>query len=198
MHPNPAFHWTDRAAMRAMVADIGFGALFASTPDGPRVAHVPVVWTGEDRIAFHLARGNALIRHLDRATALFSVIGPHGYVSPDWYGLADQVPTWNYLAVELEGHVRAVDRDALVAIVDRLTDAQEASLAPKAPWTRDKISPAQQSRLFDAIVGFELVVTAWRGTAKLGQNKPDEARAAVAAHAASAGRAGIARLMEQW
>ena len=31
------------------------------------------------------------------------VEGPEGYISPDWYGVADQVPTWNYVAVHLVG-----------------------------------------------------------------------------------------------
>ena len=44
MHPNPAFRWEDRDAMRAFAREIGFGMLFAATADGPRVeigrAHV--------------------------------------------------------------------------------------------------------------------------------------------------------------
>ena len=35
--------------------------------------------------------------------------------------------------------------------------------------------------MLDAIAGFELVPTAWRGTTKLNQNKPADVRARVAA-----------------
>ncbi len=41
MHPSGSFRWEDRAAMRALVEQVAFGALFAATPDGPRVAHLP-------------------------------------------------------------------------------------------------------------------------------------------------------------
>lgn len=196
MHPNPTFRWEDRDAMRALVRERGFGALFAATPDGPRVAHVPVVWLGETTLGLHVARGNGIARHLDGATALFTVQGPDGYISPDWYALGDdQVPTWNYVAVELEGRIRRMERDALVAQLDQLSAGQEARLAPKLPWTRDKMDAALFDKMTQAIVGFTLEVQAWRGTLKLGQNKPEAARLAAADGAEAAGRRGIAHWM---
>ncbi|WP_235523974.1 FMN-binding negative transcriptional regulator [Sphingomonas sp. Leaf33] len=181
--------------MRAFVREIAFGQLFAATPDGPRVAQVPAIWNGDATLDLHLARGNALTRHLDGATAVFAVLGPDGYISPDWYGLdADQVPTWNYAAVELEGTVRRMDRDALVAQVDRLTAEHEARL-PKLAWTRAKMDPRRFDAMLNGIIGFTLEVTAWRGTLKLGQNKPDAARLTAADASDAAGRRGIAQLM---
>jgi transcriptional regulator len=198
MHPNQGFRWEDRAAMRDLVAGVGFGSLFAATPDGPRVAHLPAVWDGDDRLIFHLARGNALTRHLDGATALFSVIGPDGYVSPDWYGLDhNQVPTWNYLAVELEGTVEKLDEAGLIAQIDALAAAQEAQLAPKPAWTRDKMDAKAFTALLRGITGFAMTIQAWRGTIKLGQNKHEGARLAAAERLAAAGRPAIAELMRQ-
>ncbi|MGN6818157.1 MAG: FMN-binding negative transcriptional regulator [Sphingomonas sp.] len=195
MHPNAAFRWEDREAMRALVAELGFGALFCGTPDGPRVAHVPVVWLDDATLGLHLARGNGIVRHLDGASALFVAQGPDGYVSPDWYGLDDnQVPTWNYVAVELEGVMRRMEPDALVAQVDQLTAEQEGRL-DKAPWTRRKMDPAIFAKMTGAIVGFGLEIAAWRGTLKLGQNKPEAARRAAADGVEASGRRGIAHWM---
>ncbi|MES2097729.1 MAG: FMN-binding negative transcriptional regulator [Pseudomonadota bacterium] len=195
MHPNSTFRWEDRDAMRLLVAELGFGALFCATPDGPRVAHVPVVWLGQDTIGLHLARGNGIVRHLDGATAMFVAQGPDGYVSPDWYRLDDnQVPTWNYVAVELEGTMRKMDHAALVAQVDQLTAEQEAKL-DKTAWTRAKMDPALFDKMTTAIVGFRLEIAGWRGTIKLGQNKPEAARLAAADGVEAAGRRGIATWM---
>jgi transcriptional regulator len=180
MHPAPQFRWDDRGAMRALVADMGFGTLFVQTPDGPRVAHVPAIFTGQDSIAFHLANANLAARALDGANAVFVVTGPDAYISPDWYGLADQVPTWNYLAVELEGRVDAMPPAELPALIDALSADREARLAPKPPWTRDKMTPGLFDRMLGAITGYTLAVSAWRGTHKMGQNKPAYARLAVA------------------
>jgi transcriptional regulator len=195
MHPNPKFRWEDRAAMADFVRDVGMGLVFAGTADGPRVAHVPVILC-KGRLQFHVARGNAITRHLDGATALFVVNGPDAYISPGWYGLGpDEVPTWNYVSVEVEGRVRQLDRDSLIAQVDALTAEQEARHAPDAPWTREKADPVRIDRMFDAILGFELDPQVWRGTIKLGQNKPAEARLSAADALDAAGRRGIAHLM---
>ena len=161
MHPNAAFRWTDCDAMRAMVADIAFGALFAGTPDGPRVAHVPAVWLDDDTLGLHVARGNGITRHLDGATALFTVLGPDGYVSPDWYGLGpQQVPTWNYVAVEREGVARRMERDALVAQIDQLVADHESRIADHQPWTRAKMEPKAFDAMLNAITGFRIEIVA--------------------------------------
>jgi len=195
MHPAPAFHWEDQAALCAFAKAIGFGMLFAQTPKGPRVAHLPFVPLGPDRLCFHLARTNDLVAHLEGATALFVVTGPDGYISPDWYGLPNQVPTWNYLAAEFEGPIARLDDDGLLAQVDALSAMHEAHLAPKTPWTRDKMDPAIASRLLSAIYGFEMQITTWRGTAKLGQNKPEEVRLKAADALEAAGNTALAAMM---
>ncbi|MBS0480079.1 MAG: FMN-binding negative transcriptional regulator [Proteobacteria bacterium] len=196
MHPNSAFRWEDRDAMRTLARALGFGQLFAATPDGPRVAQVPVVWLNDETLGLHVARGNGITRHLDGATGLFTVLGPDGYISPDWYGLGpDQVPTWNYIAVELEGPMRRMSDAELVAQIDQLAADQEAKLAPKTPWTRDKVDAKLIDKMLTAIVGYRLEIQAWRGTLKLGQNKPEPARRAAADGAEASGRHGIAHWM---
>jgi len=205
MHPNPAFRWPrtnneadERAALEAMIANIGFGMIFADTPDGPRVAHVPVFSTGDGALQFHLARGNALTKHVAKKKALCVINGPDAYVSPDWYGIDDQVPTWNYVALELEGKVREMEREGLVALLDDLTEQNEARLAPKKPWHRDKMDPEKFDKLCSAIVGFEMEIQAWRPTAKLGQNKPQDVRERAADGLASTGRKAIAHMMRSF
>ncbi|RJF93914.1 FMN-binding negative transcriptional regulator [Sphingomonas cavernae] len=197
MHPNPQFRWEDRDALRGFVTEIGFGALFAATPDGPRVAHVPTVFLDDATLGFHVARGNGIARHLDGATALYVVQGPEAYISPDWYGMEDQVPTWNYLAVELEGQVRKMEREQLVEQIDRLSGVHEARLAPKPTWTPAKMTPGLVDKMLGAITGYTLEITAWRGTKKLGQNKPAAARNAAADALEMAGNRAMAHLMRE-
>jgi len=180
MHPNPKFHWRDREEMAAFVADIGFGTLIAQCDGALRAVHVPVL-VEAGRLRFHVARGNAIHAGLVAGCdALFIVNGPDAYVSPDWYGMPDRVPTWNYVAVELEGPVRALDRGALIGQLDDLSARQEARLAPKPAWTRAKMREGRFEAMLGAITAFEMEVADWRGTIKLGQDKPEEARLRVA------------------
>jgi transcriptional regulator len=196
MHPNGAFRPKQDDLAALLVREIGFAAIFASTPDGPRVAHAPVVLRDDAAtLQFHLARGNALTRHLDGSNALVVVQGPDAYVSASWYTDADQVPTWNYVAVEMEGVATKLDDAALVAQLDTLSAIHEARVGANPPWTRAKMNPALFSRMTDAIVGFELRIAAWRPTIKLSQNKPADERNRVIAGVAASGHGALAQLM---
>lgn len=195
MHPNAAFRHDDRALLEALIEEIGFGMVFAATPDGPRVAHAPLLWTGDGAVQFHLSRGNALTKHIDGMTALAVLNGPEGYVSPRWYADREQVPTWNYVALELEGRVRRMDQDGLLALLEGLTRQNEARVAAGESWTMDKMPADKLGPMLGAIVGFEMEVAAWRPTFKLSQNKSAEERARVVAGLEAEGSRALAQLM---
>lgn len=191
MHPNRALAWEDREAMLAFVADIAFATVVV---DGPMLVHVPVLVAGPDRIRFHVSRGNRA--KLEGRRAIVSVLGPDAYISPDWYGQEDQVPTWNYLAVEAEGPLSPLDEAELTGLLDDLSAAHEARLAPKPAWTRAKMSPGRFEGMLKAIIGYELAIEDLRGTRKLGQNKDEATRRAAAAGLAPFNPA-LAALMEK-
>lgn len=177
MHPNRAFRVEGAAAALAFAAEHAFAHVFVGTADGPMVAHVPVV-VKDGRLRFHVARANRIAPHLDGARALASIQSAHGYVSPTWYeSRKDQVPTWNYSAVELEGPLRKLRDEELE---DLHTLGREHEPGPD-PWTPADVSEKTWSGLFGAIVGFELEPQACRTTFKLGQNrKPADLEGAIA------------------
>lgn len=191
MHPNPLFREHDTAADAALVGQIGFGMVFAATPDGPRVAHTPLLMTESGAVQFHLARSNALARHLDGLTALIVVNGPDAYVSPRWYDDRNTVPTWDYVALELEGPVRRMDDDGLEAFLHAAITKHETRLGGE-PWRAEESSETMWAGLFRGIVGFELTVAARRPTYKLSQNKPPEIRVRIADGLAEAGSPALA------
>lgn len=197
MHPNAAFRHDDRELLEALIDEIGFGMVFATTPDGPRVVHTPLLYTGDGAVQFHVARGNALARYLDGMTALALVNGPDGYVSPRWYEDQQQVPTWNYVALELEGRVRRMDAEGLYALLHDLSERQEERVIDGERWNMDKMPPDKMRGMMAGIVGFELEIAAWRPTFKLSQNKSAEERERAAAGLEAQGSRAIAELMRR-
>ncbi|WP_370184468.1 FMN-binding negative transcriptional regulator [Alteriqipengyuania sp.] len=195
MHPNPQFRSDDRQLFEALIDEIGFGMVFLTTPDGPRVAHTPLLSTGEGAVQFHLSRGNAQTRHLDGSTALVTVNGPDAYVSPRWYDERGTVPTWDYVAREMDGRVRRLSEDELEAFLHALIAKHEERLDGE-PWRADEASETTWSKLFRGISGFEMEVQAWRPTLKLSQKKNAGERARIADGHIAAGRPAIAALME--
>lgn len=200
MHPQPAFHVTDPEPLGALVAERGLALIVGTDLGRPRVAHAPVL-LADGRLRFHLSRANPLVAALAAAPhALAVVTGPETYVSPDWYGMADQVPTWNYLSAEIEGPVRSLEEDEAAALLDHLSAAFEARLAPKPPWTRAKMSPGRFEAMLRGIVAYEMSVERLEGVRKLSQNKPEAAQAQLAEALDARGdetAAALARLMRQ-
>lgn len=181
MHPNAAFRFRADDPALAFVASYGFAHVFAMTPDGPRVAHAPVLVTDTGAIRFHLANGNALAKHLDGDRAVLSIGGPGSYVSPNWYEApAMHVPTWNYRSVEIEGPVRALSFEAL----GELLELSAATFEPRVgeSWTMAKMPADRRDAMMRAITGFELLPESIRTTDKASQNRSEtDARAVVSA-----------------
>ncbi len=139
-------------------------------------------------VEFHLVRNSAMARAIaDGAPVRLIVDGPEGYISPDWYGVADQVPTWNYVAVHLVGEARLTDEDGFRDLLDRLSAHFEARLLPKKPWTSDKMTEGVMERMMRGIVPCVMQVSDLQSTWKLGQNKPEDARAGAARGAGGSG-----------
>jgi transcriptional regulator len=194
MHPSARFQIEDREEMAALVRAAGFGTLVAQTEAGLRAVHVPVLLR-EERLSFHVSRSNLVYRALmEGAEALFVANGPHAYVSPDWYGTGGRVPTWSYVAVELNGPVRALDEAALLALLADMSAEHEDRLAPKPSWTKESVNAERYDALVKAIGGFEMDIREWRGTSKIDQDKPQEVRARIAEALEARGEAEMAAL----
>lgn len=181
MHPNPAFRGASRDDNLAFAAARGFGMLCISGDAGPVAAHVPFVIMPGGAVEVHLARSNTIARAALPLPALLAVQGPDAYISPDWYGVPDQVPTWNYVAVHLRGVLHPMADAGLEPQVDALTAEFEARLPDKRPWTKHKMGEGVMERMMRGILPFRLEVTEVDGTWKLNQNKTPEARAGVIA-----------------
>lgn len=171
MHPNKVFEWTDRAEMLRFADERAFAHVFASSDAGLFVVHAPVMVTGEGRIWFHVARRNRIADHLADRPLLISIAGRDGYQSANWYVSENQVPTWHYETVEIEGMARQLSDDKLVALLDGLSERHEGRLSPERPWTRDKMGLGKFEAMLRAIVGFEVDPTEVRGTRKFNQHK---------------------------
>lgn len=187
MHPNPAFRQTPVTEALAFARQRSFGILSVNGAEGPLAAHIPFDLAPDGRTALlHLARSNPIARAGLPAMALLAVSGPDAYVSPDWYGAVDQVPTWNYLAVHLRGTLHPLSPDALEPHLDAVSARMEADLHPKRPWTSAKMTPGAMDRLMRMILPFRLDITSVDSTFKLNQNKTPDQREGAAAGIATA------------
>ena len=199
MHPNPAFRKVADEVTLAFVRARAFGVLAVNAEAGPLLSHVPFLLSQDGTSAdLHLVRSNPIAR-LDGVPAVIAVSGSDGYVSPDWYGVEDQVPTWNYVAAHVRGRLERLGDGLMRDMLDRQSAAYEERLRPKTPWTADKMSDGALARLMRSILPFRLHVERIDATWKLNQNKPEAARMGAAEAMARSGigqeTEALARLM---
>ena len=203
MHPNPAFRKADDTRNIAFARQRSFGVLAVNADMGPLLSHVPFQLSADGRrVELHLVRSNPIVGLLKAGDCdgVIAVQGPDAYISPDWYGLADQVPTWNYVAVHLRGRLRVLPDTALRGVLERLSASMETRLLPKPVWTLDKVSDDALAKMMRQIVPLEMDVRQIDGTWKLGQNKAEGAgvRAGLAAEGSFGGEvAQLAALMRE-
>lgn len=170
------FETTDPVALHDVVRRFPL-ATWATVVDGaPLVNHVPF-WLDASRgeqgtLIGHVARANPVWRK--PAPGIFVFQGEDAYVSPSWYPSKRQhgkvVPTWNYAVVHAHGTPQPVEeRDALLAIVTRLTVTHEAGRSK--PWAVSDAPPEYLEQMLGATVGIQVPVQRWVGKFKLSQNR---------------------------
>ena len=190
MYVPPAFKTDDDAAW-AFVAARAFGTVVATADGLPFAVHAPLLTTdkeGERRLEFHVARANPIATMLANASRILVIVaGPDSYVSPDWYRTPNQVPTWNYVSVHLSGTAQAMPRERARDHIEMLSAQFENRLAPKRPWTVDKMPAVQVDKMLAAIVAVEVSVERMEAQWKLNQNKSRADRTNVLRMLASSG-----------
>ncbi len=200
MHPNPAFRNEAEQKHLDFARARGFGTLAVNADPSPLLSHIPFLLNDDGSQAdLHLVRSNPIAR-LGEVDAVISVTGPDGYVSPDWYEVPDQVPTWNYVAIHLRGRLEPLPHDVMRDMLDRQSAHFENQLLPKTPWTTGKMTPDVLERMMRAILPFRLHIAEVSGTWKLNQNKDDAVRLKAADQiesGAGAELAELARLMRE-
>jgi len=189
MHPNPIYHTADDLKNLAFARNRAFGVLAVSIEGLPVLSHVPILVADDGATAdLHLVRSNPIARALKAPLkAKIAVSGPDSYISPDWYGVDDQVPTWNYIAVHLTGTLELLPQDHMRDMLDRQSKHFEDQLAPKPAWKTDKMTPDVLAKMMRQIVPCRMTITHVDGTWKMNQNKPDDVRLRAAGKVGSDG-----------
>lgn len=179
MYIRPDHQLPDLRHQQAVIDAHPLGAWVLHTPQGLVGNPIPFV-LDRSRGPFgtlmgHVARANSVWRELqpDRPS-LVMFQGPQHYITPSWYPSKAEhgkvVPTWNYVAVHAHGTARVLDTPAaLLALLRRLTDAQEARRA--LPWRVDDAPPEFIERLMRGIVGFEIPIERLDGKRKASQDE---------------------------
>jgi transcriptional regulator len=177
MRQNPSFTLADVTEIRRVVDANPWATIVSSGADGLVASHYVVLLDASRddlTVVGHVGRPDDLIHGMGERELLVVFQGPHGYISPGWYGDAPAVPTWNYTAVHLSGVPEILSDEENLEVLDRLVERFETRMPePRRMWERPN-DPAFVQRLAAGTVGFRLTPTRVVAKRKLSQNKSEE------------------------
>ena len=174
MRQNPSFAMTDVAELRRLIDRNPWTTLVSDTPDGLVASHYAVLLDGERddlTVVGHVGKPDDMIHGLGERELLIVVQGPHGYISPGWYGDVQSVPTWNFVSAHLTGVPEVLSPEENLVVLDRLVARFESRMPePRMMWERPNDAGFVE-RLERGTVGFRLTPTRVVAKRKLSQNK---------------------------
>lgn len=179
MYVHPLHRLSDREALHAVMASHLLGAWVCQGRDGLVANHVPFLLDRSrgpwGTLIGHVSRANTVWRGLEPgAPSVVMFRGPQAYITPGWYpgkvAHGEVVPTWNHVVAHAHGVARAIeDRDWLLDMLGRLTDAHEA--ARPVPWSLTDAPAPFMDRMMRAIVGIEIPIDRLEGKLKASQDE---------------------------
>lgn len=187
----------DRERLWQTVERHSFGSLICAGDDGAPLSTLLPFIQREGRFYTHLAAANPQsLLVADGRTVLCQFLGPHAYVSPAWYEQPGDVPTWNFVQVQVSGRLAPLDRDGAKWVVSETVREHERR-------REEPVGPEQMAerieKLVDGVRAFEVLVDEIAGRFKLSQNRDeaDRRRIVAALRAGSESDRALADLMEE-
>lgn len=174
MRHTPSYLLEDPDEVKRLIRENPWATIVSNTATGLVASHYPVVLE-EDAdgvsIVSHVGRPDERLHELGRHEILVIIQGPHGYISPGWYGSEDFVPTWNHVTAHLYGTPELLTDDENFGVLHDLVDHFEGRM-PR-PVSLD-IDEQSARRIAAGTVGLRLRVTRFDARLKLSQNKRPE------------------------
>lgn len=142
-----------------------------------QISHLPLVvdeHQGRPCLLGHMAKANPqwkIFTESPRVTVIFR--GPDHYISPAWYvEREDNVPTWNFAAIHIDGHVELVtDVAETLTVLQTQVNWWESRLGTN--WKLNTEFTAIQ-QLSNGIVAFRIFPEAQQIKFKLSQKQSSE------------------------
>ena len=163
-----------------LIEEVCFGTLIEYVDGALYAAHIPLHFDKDRKWAYgHLAKANELaakwILEYSKNDALFVINGPSAYISSSWY-TSEEVPTYNYTAIQVKGTRRLRDCNETDDDLKRLVNYYEQE-EPKG-LTYDTYSPKTllQSK---GVVGFSLEIKSVKAIEKLSQNRKEDQKSII-------------------
>jgi len=174
---NPSFAMTDVGEIRRLIERHPWVTLVSQSEGGLVASHYAVMLDDERddlTVVGHVGKPDDAILGLGDRELLVIVQGPHGYITPRWYGDVPAVPTWNFVSAHLSGIPELLSPAENLRVLERLVARFEGDGADARGLYALPNDAEFVERLERGTVGFRLTPTRVTAKRKLSQNKSAE------------------------
>jgi len=170
------FKVEDIEIAKSFIQENSFGILINQVDGKPFATHIPLVIETKSKNKYvlfgHIVKANNQWKAFHEDQEVLVIFqGPHAYVSSSWYD-DENVPTWNYAAVNVYGKIKIVDNETVYKHLSKLVDKYE--MGNENPVRVSSMSASMLEKQMNAIVGFEIHITEIQAAEKLSQNRDEK------------------------
>lgn len=171
MYNPKRFQVTDQKIISDLIRRYNFATILVAGSDDISVSHLPLVFeenaTNQGLLIGHMARANPQWKFFDSNKKVKVIFhGPHSYISPRWYQPSpDNVPTWNYAVVHIDGAACVIKDPA-----EAYKKMRELVAQHDPDWPLN-LPESVKKELMAEIVVFEIQVQKIEAKFKLSQNQ---------------------------
>lgn len=173
----------NRSEILHFIEENGFAILVNQSNGKINATHIPlfIEESTNDQLILsgHISKLNPQSENFaenGKVLAIFS--GAHSYISSSWYDY-EEVPTWNYLAVHVEGKIEILNEEQKLLHLENLTNKYEKN--SENPISTKTLSE-KTMRQANGIVAFNIIVENIEAVKKLSQNKSENNKKSIISH----------------
>lgn len=165
------FKLEDKSEIISFVNEYSFATIITVKDNYQSATHLPFIVkeeNGELYLTSHFAKANKQLKELDSNKVLVIFSEPHAYISPKNYDTEKNVPTWNYVSIQMYGDGMVVDSvEETVEILKETILTYESNYLSQ--W--DSLPDTFKNNLIRGIVAFKIKVTEIQAKKKASQNR---------------------------
>jgi transcriptional regulator len=163
-----------RSEILRFIEENSFAILVNQSNSKINAIHIPLfIEKSNDNqlvLSGHISKLNPQCENfVENGTVLVIFSGAHSYISSSWYDY-EEVPTWNYLAIHVEGKIEILNKEQTLLHLENLGNKYEKN--SENPISTKSLSE-KTMRQSNGILAFNIIVSNIDAVKKLSQNKSE-------------------------
>ena len=173
----------NRSEILRLIEENSFAILVNQSNDKINATHIPlfIEESANNKLVLsgHISKLNPQSENFaENGTVLAIFSGAHSYISSSWYDY-EEVPTWNYMAVHVEGKIEILNEEQKLLHLENLVNKYEKN--SEKPISTKSLSKETMHQA-NGILAFNIIVTNIDAVKKLSQNKSENNKKSIISH----------------